>query len=785
LPFNFPRFKSCKPLSAKFQTQNNEKVKKKKKKAKSFPSDSQLTDVPNVDGPIITTSRILLKAMHQESRTILDLYPHDILLIIISNSGANNLTKLMSCQSFMQQNRNFKRALDNVLINSKYIFYNYTTRPELTVGWDDDMNELEPSDFDSRESFELFDDYCATEGIETQIRITYGIYDIFDLVELEELLSRLRPCSDAMLQLHLELSTCRLLLLDLTRLLKIVTRLRKRIAGLTLEGEFATEIKGVINLDYFTNIKVLNIGGLSFCGSPRNCNSLTELTYLSTRFPMRLLDVGELPPSLKRFACDVGSFGLDSTLPDTGEYPRLESIHFRRCKSAAPEVIKDILWNMTCPRTSSIKFDRWFGQSVDEFVQLLSDVSRGNGFKLESLSLEGSLAFPLNIYPLMPTLEKLELRVANGLRLDGILSKIPVGLVKLHLSNCDAMREVDVDFSKLRCLKHLKLHHCNINDSIFHLMQFPESLEVLDLACNNIESLEGVLFPTRLVNLSLDLNRLRHIDDCSFPESLRKLNASGNRLESVCLLKSKGGKELSIESLFLESHPEISTHWELPKVRTLYLSQFKPYVGQYLGENLVNLVLMDCGDLCFNSIDFGNKPRIQYLFVHDCSLDGFDMSSLPELEEVKLSFMAKVPKGLGHLRRLRYLNITQSSIKKVSLEFHSRSLEVLDLSSNLIEKVQLTFPVGKTKLKRLSLSENELRDISLEDIGHKGLSRHESLCELGLSRNEALSGAPILKLIDQLSLATQSLWVNETAKTLYNCYDNNHLMRNVVEGNAS
>lgn len=174
--------------------------------------------------------------MHQESRTILDLYPHDILLIIISNSGANNLTKLMSCQSFMQQNRNFKRALDNVLINSKYIFYNYTTRPELTVGWDDDMNELEPSDFDSRESFELFDDYCATEGIETQIRITYGIYDIFDLVELEELLSRLRPCSDAMLQLHLELSTCRLLLLDLTRLLKIVTRLRKRIAGLTLEG---------------------------------------------------------------------------------------------------------------------------------------------------------------------------------------------------------------------------------------------------------------------------------------------------------------------------------------------------------------------------------------------------------------------------------------------------------------------------------------------------------------------------------------------------------------------
>ncbi|CCG24240.1 hypothetical protein CORT_0F00100 [Candida orthopsilosis Co 90-125] len=385
-----------------------------------------------------------------------------------------------------------------------------------------------------------------------------------------------------------------------------------------------------------------------------------------------------------------------------------------------------------------------------------------------------------SLQKLPPTLKQLTLSGRGYFKCGEIFSKIPIGLNYLHLSNCDAMRYADTDFSKFKNLKLLKLSGCGIDNSIVNNIQFPDSLEKLNLSDNTIESIDKVKFPQGIVSLCLGCNRLNLIEGHKFPQTLKKLDVSGNKIKSARLLRNELDEELKIESLFLASDSHGLSCCELPtRVQTLLLDQFKPFNGQRIGDNLVSSSIMDCDN--FHYINFGAQSKLRYLSMHNCDLEGFNKSSLSRLEEIELSFMSKVPQGLGHLKKLRYFMLTKSPIEHAVINFYSDSLEVLDLSSNRIENVQLTFPDGNTNLKRLDLGGNCLQDISLEDIGHTSKSKYSDLCELGLYDNRELSNDRITVLIQQLIIMTKCLWTNETVKIFYNRYVNNHLIRNTIK----
>lgn len=152
--------------------------------------------------------------------------------------------------------------------------------------------------------------------------------------------------------------------------------------------------------------------------------------------------------------------------------------------------------------------------------------------------------------------------------------------------------------------------------------------------------------------------------------------------------------------------------------------------------NLTKLHLENCYQI--NNIQFGQHSR---------------------LEELQLSSnnLSEVPPQIFQLRNLRYLGLGQNQIKCAIVSLSTNSLEVLDLSSNGIEEFHLSFPEGEIKLKQLDLGYNQLREISMDSIGHA--ENFGSFWELDLIGNP-LSKDEIAKLIPQLPQSTHCLWAN-------------------------
>lgn len=710
----------------------------------------------------------------QELRVSIDIYPADVLHTIVSKAGVSNLTKILSNKEFLQQNKNLKHVIDKTIVKNKYTFNNESMKPDKMIYWNP-SRENSSTDFNRAREFKTFDDYCVAESIVVEVKLRYRVEFAPDLIELVDLLRSLKPTETVKLSLSMNFVSCHLYFVDLTRLFASMTHLKDRIIAFSISATCMTNFKGGVDLEQLVEVERLKISGCKVRGSFSKLHKLKELSFAPVDGDESLLDIQKLPLSLK--SLDFTDYdGITESISNEGrKFPHLNHISICCFEEPLPTSVKDVIRLMTGPDTKSIEYSFESDDCVDDFVLLVSDVSKEKGFNLKELTVEGHLSRLFDIYPselleilyadseqvtsvlkLPNTLRRLSMADDYGLNAREVLRIIPTGLEYLRLTNNGGNWDnVDTDFSKFTRLKYLNLSRTGIKSLNF---VFPGMIEELDLSGNEIETIDCAEFPKSLRNLILSFNEIKEVSGSKLPMTLECLNMLGNPIEKVDLLSGERFELLQVETLYIGCKSPSKVSYKLPStLQSLHFNCCNTLSHDF-GENLVSIRLESCQFAVRSGELFKQQSKLRYLGISHCQLADLSINYPQSLEEIDLSFndFSKVPQQLGYLENLRYLQFSNNNVQLAIVEFHQNALEVLDLSYNAIEDIHLSFSEGPTKLMQLDLSQNELKDITIENIGHNSKSFHSSLYELNLAYNE-LSEEKIEALISRLPESTQSL----------------------------
>ena len=637
-----------------------------------------------------------------EPNIVLDCYPHEILCKIVNYAGVKNLFQLLD-DSFLNLNGSVKRAVNKAI--REILSYDYNNKGTI--------------DFKSADEVKRFDNHCVNEKLDVVLNLCYCMKTARDLVELQDVLTTFQPSDKTKLQLRIDFSECCCRYVDLDDLLRCLDHLRDRIVGFELIDSH--KVQGEIDLKFFSNVQALKISGVEVKGSFSNFRRLQELSFTPVIGQESLLDISHLPETLKKLYINTDRIADPSWNCTT--FPSLEEISIKCFHDPTPPLVKKVLQSMTCENTHTINYSYDGCDLVDDFVSLVADVAREKGFHLKALSIEGAIEHPLCLYPsellslrfteneellsllrLSPTLKRLSIVEDYYVDITNVLDLLPSTLEHLDLSDNDASwDDANTDFSRLQNLKSVNLRGLEIDD--ISNFKFPESLEALDLRKNNIRTIDGVKFPNSLKHLCLG----------------HKLNFTG------C--------PSSIQSLILD--------------RCVVSNDCQ------FGDKLVSLKL----ELCELSGKLKLSNNLRSLSIVHC-LNWSGNIDLPQLiEEIDMSYndLPVVPSKIGELQNLHTLKLNHNQIRDATIRFSNTSLEVLDLSSNRIEKVCLSFPEGPTNLKQLDLCGNQLKDVTMDLLGHNGRSLHNSLYELSLSDNKLEN---IASLVSTLPTSIKTFWAD-------------------------
>lgn len=613
------------------------------------------------------------------------------------------------------------------------------------------------------------------ESIVVEVKLRYKVEFAPDLIELVDLLRSLKPVETVKLSLSMNFVNSHLYFVDLAQLFASMTHLKDRIIVFSISATCMTNFKGEIDLEQLVEVERLKISGCKVSGSFSKLHRLKELSFAPVDGDESLLDIQKLPLSLKSLDFTDCDGIIESISNEGGEFPRLNHISICCFEEPLPTSVKDVIRLMTGPDTKSIEYSFESDGCVDDFVLLVSDVSKEKGFNLKELTVEGHLSRLFDIYPselleilyadseevtsmlkLPNTLKRFSMADDYGLNSREVLRIIPTGLEYLRLTNNGGdWDNVDTDFSKFTRLKYLNLSRTGIKDFDF---VFPCMLEELDLSGNEIETIDSAEFPKSLRNLILSFNEIKEVSGSKLPVTLERLNMLGNPIEKVDLLIGECFELLQVETLYIGCKSSSKVSYKLPStLQSLHFNCCNTLSHDF-GENLVSIRLESCQFAVSSGELFKQQSKLRYLGISHCQLADVSINYPQSLEEIDLSFndFSEVPQQLGYLENLRYLQFSNNNVQLAIIEFHQSALEVLDLSYNVIEETHLSFPEGLTKLKQLDLSQNELKDITIENIGHNNKSFHSSLYELNLAYNE-LSEEKIEALISRLPDSTQSL----------------------------
>ncbi|CAJ2649153.1 unnamed protein product [Trifolium pratense] len=290
-------------------------------------------------------------------------------------------------------------------------------------------------------------------------------------------------------------------------------------------------------------------------------------------------------------------------------------------------------------------------------------------------------------------------------------------LKKLNLQGSEITQRSIHNISKLRSLEILDLAGNNLNlwPRENHGFAWPASLQHLVLRANSLNnnilsSLNGL---TRLESLDLSFNNLKgSLDICGMSTltSLKILDFSDNQL--VDFVVRKGSKSLSrLDILALDSNMINGSNLQesfkaFPSVRNLTLRQNK-FKGTTLARgfrglnNLEYLALDESSNLeneFFKSI--GDLPSLKVLSMLECGINGTlplgDWYKLKKLEELDLSyneFVGQLPSSFVNMTLLQTLALTNNHfIGNIGPNLASFiSLEYLNFEGN-----QFEFPISFT-----------------------------------------------------------------------------------------
>ena len=116
--------------------------------------------------------------------------------------------------------------------------------------------------------------------------------------------------------------------------------------------------------------------------------------------------------------------------------------------------------------------------------------------------------------------------------------RFPKSLIKLKLSGNRIKSLKECFLSKTRSKKYQQLppemaEYAEGVDTTLYPVKLPKKLELLDVADNEIDSIDDVEFPPSLRSLSLEGNRIQRVDRVRFPVGLTYLDLSENKLTSL------------------------------------------------------------------------------------------------------------------------------------------------------------------------------------------------------------------------------------------------------------
>ncbi|KAG5419575.1 hypothetical protein I9W82_003343 [Candida metapsilosis] len=160
------------------------------------------------------------------------------------------------------------------------------------------------------------------------------------------------------------------------------------------------------------------------------------------------------------------------------------------------------------------------------------------------------------------------------------------------------------------------------------------------------------------------------------------------------------------------------------------------------------------------NVVFESGSKLQYLCLNYCDLESINMCFPPLLKELNLARnnLSEIPLEVAYLKKLRILTLSENKIQSAKITFSHNSLEMLDLDRNRLSEIQLLFPKGVSNLKRVNLESNKLEDISMNDIGHNGETKHDNFYELSVLSNRNLTVEQITALVPCVPRSTRFLW---------------------------
>lgn len=331
---------------------------------------------------------------------------------------------------------------------------------------------------------------------------------------------------------------------------------------------------------------------------------------------------------------------------------------------------------------------------------------------------------------------------------------------KYSLESTTISQEIQQDINNWPNLRILDLAYNYI--PMFSDINFPETLEILNVAGISLKTLEGVILPLELISFIANDNCITSIDNIKFPTSLKTLNLANNRLYFLNYVEWPE----SLEFLNLSNN-------RIDNVRNIEFPN--------------NLISLNISQNPIDSIKGCKFPdNLQFLdvsFMPNETMTGIKFPDSLQLLNLQESMINT--RGLKLPNEVKYLNLSGDGVNSINPLKLPNSIQILNLSNNNIKTLnKVIFP---TDLKCLFISNNLITTL-------KNVIFPDSLLQLNLEMDPDLmedkritnlkdvifpQSLEILQLGYQSIRSLENIDFPEALKVLDISYNELKLMRNI------
>ena len=424
---------------------------------------------------------------------------------------------------------------------------------------------------------------------------------------------------------------------------------------------------------------------------------------------------------------------------------------------------------------------------------------------LELLYLQNNYIDVLNYLPTSKHLQEVDLRENNITEVDLPKDASTYFVKKLDLSQ-NKLLEFPIQLLRINKIASLKLSE---NKILFIPPLDQNKIEEYQINSIDLDNNQITRFPSHfgkiknLLTLQLEGNKIDgsvKLSNNSFPY-LQELRIRSQYVDSIVIEQTAIPKATSL-SLFDNNivHFKVAKD-NIQSLTSLNLRENKlttfPYDVLHLkkleycdlstnkikGKVVIsnsNIKILDLSNNQITAIHFSGKNKIKELNLHANNLVSFtfDEGSLEHLETLNLNDNSKISRAeqLRLINDIQNLNI--NSLEGI-LQIHNNQNEIFDLIDNKIRQVYLS---GDNKIKELTLENNDLRAINIEEGSLKNLELFDisNNPNLKIFPFDIFTKAPNLKIIDVIGCNNLSQQDLDKIKSLANSYGVNYLMKGDV-----